>query len=150
MPKYILRKGEREQAFQGCKIEARGCCNVTIRDSVMFYDEVIVDTGDLSMQTWVDIGMLEEVKEEQEIDLLVSGYALMVDESELEKMDAVLVGDIDQVVASIPEIVESEAKVFVEENKAPEIKSDIVVDSPIPAKALDAEKPMRRYGRRGK
>lgn len=96
MPKYILKSGEREQAFQGYKLERRGCCDVMVRDSVMFFNGVVVDTGDLSMQSWVDIGMMEEVKDEdQEIGLLTSGYAIMVDEEDLKKMDVSLIGDIE-------------------------------------------------------
>jgi hypothetical protein len=76
----------------------------------------------------------------------------MEDAAEPEKNDPVLDDDTVQVVDKQEDITETETKVFVEENKEPDVKSsDIVVEDPIHEKELEVvDKPIRRYGRKGK
>jgi len=159
MPKYILRKGERPQAFMGTKLEQRGCCYVTVREHVMFAEDCVVDTGDLSMQSWVDLNMLELVSDEQSIELIENGYSIPIAENEFVKIESVTIGDsgiadVNTVVVGVdgneisdPEEVKTEEVI---ENKEPEIESFGIVEDKEVASEVKTELPKvtRKYKKR--
>jgi hypothetical protein len=158
MPKYILRKGERAQAFQGSRVEQRGCCPVTIYERIMFVDDCVVDTGDTSMQSWVDLGMLEPVDDNQAIDLISDGYSIPIRDSEFIKIESVVIGDtgiadVTTVVVGVDgnEITNDDDEVKTEqivENKEPEVKSFDIVEEATKEFIPESPKTIRKQKRK--
>ena len=94
MPKYALTNGQKANFLKGRKKTKINGVNVEIVEDILFEEGSIVDTGDFSLQSFVDIGMVEEVFDRVETEKTEDAVSVMTDIEEVQP-SSVFVGVVD-------------------------------------------------------
>lgn len=116
MPKYVLTNGQRSNFLKGRKTTTINGVTVEVVEDILFSEGSVIDTGDFSLQSFVDIGIVEEVKNIDPVEI-DGEYKTIATEGDMETAVAIFVGD--------------ESVLNVEETKVEEVvveKTEFVVE----------------------
>jgi len=94
MPKYVLASGQRANFLKGRKTTVINGVTVEFVEDILFKEGEVVDTGDFSLQSFVDIGVVDEIMDRIETGKPEDAVSVMTEIEDV-KPDTVFVGVVD-------------------------------------------------------
>jgi hypothetical protein len=126
MPKYVLTNGQRANFLKGRKTTTINGVTVEVVEDILFGEGEVVDTGDFSLQSFVDIGMISEVK--NAVEMTVEDCKTIATEGDMETSVSVFVGD-ESVLSveetKVEEVVVEKTEVVVEKTEEAAVESTV-------------------------